>query len=294
MKRFSEIRPTVAALAISVVVLASIMNAAVSVVGNFWNGGDNTLSLVPGYVKASLGTCEEPVRAEPGDPSRLVVLRIDDPQAFVWTDVVRRMVGDASLRGWKTVLGIIPNRLEEDHDFSFYLKENACRFEVAQHGFAHHRDGDYDLPEFDDISLSEAREKLVKGRAILERVTGTAVRTFIPPQNTIDPEIEHVFEETGYSLISRYGSGPYDSDISTYEFQAGYMVPVPDILEACSWRFDEGEACIIMLHPQDYATDGSLDEEKYRSYIELLDGIEAMNASVLTLQELQELRWSRL
>lgn len=294
MKKISEIRPTVAALVISVVVLASITNAAVSVIGNFWNGGDNALSFVPDYVKASIGTCEPPAREKPDDPNRLVVLRIDDPQAFVWTDVVKRMVGDASGHGWKTVLGIIPNGLDGDSDFSLYLKENACRFEVAQHGFAHHRDGDYDLPEFDDISVADAREKLLKGRELLERVTGTAVRSFIPPQNVIDPDIEYLFKQTGYSLVSTIGSGPYDSDISTYDFVEERMIPVPDILGACGSRFEEGEACIIMLHPQDYATDGALDEGKYRSYTELLDGLETMDASVLTLQELQELRWSRL
>ncbi len=282
-------RATIVSVAIAVFILASLANAAVSVVGNFWNRGDNTLSRIPRYyAEAETGTCETPVRRG-GDENRLVVLRIDDPQAYVWTETVERMVGDTGDRGWRPVLGIIPNHLEEDEAFSAFLSEHACEFETAQHGYAHNRDGDYDTPEFDGIGEAEAREKLRKGRDILEGITGESVNTFIPPQNRVDPDIGHIFRKMGYAIVSGLGEGTYDSDISSYDFENDRLIPVKDILAGCENRFLEGKACVVMLHPQDYATDGVTDPEKYRLFTELLDGLESQNASVVTFKELRKI-----
>lgn len=282
-------RATIVSVAIAVFILASIGNAAVSVVGNFWNRGDNTFSRIPHYyAEAEARTCEAPERPD-GDENRLVVLRIDDPQAYVWTGTVERMVGDTGAHGWRPVLGIIPNHLEEDEAFSTFLAEHACEFETAQHGYAHNRDGDYDTPEFDGIGEEEAREKLRMGRDILERVTGESVSTFIPPQNRVDPDIGHLFKKMGYAIFSGLGEGTYDSDISSYDFEHDRLIPVEDILAGCEERFETGNACVIMLHPQDYATDGITDPEKYRLFTDLLDGLESRDASVVTFKELRKI-----
>jgi len=292
MDKTSSLRPTIAAVAIGLFVMASLVNAASSVFGNFWNGGDNLLSWIPEY--AEIASYEEPDECDrmPRDLTvfdRLVVLRIDDPQAFIWTDVVKLMVTDAKSRGYRPVLGIIPNHLEEDRLFSLYLREHSCEYEAAQHGFAHHKDGDYDTPEFDDIDPWDAEDKLRQGRGILERVTGQDISVFIPPQNRIDPDITHVFEDMGYGIVSALGTGKYDSDVSTYDFEADRMVPPEDILAGCEIHFSEGNQCVIMLHPQDYATGGKMDPEKYRSYARLLDGLESGNVTVVTFSELRKI-----
>jgi peptidoglycan/xylan/chitin deacetylase (PgdA/CDA1 family) len=292
-KQESTIRSTIISVAIGLFILASIINASVSVFGDFWNKGDNIFSWVPEYTelathKEDENTCDRPT-PDVSEGDQVVVLRIDDPQAYIWTDVVKLMIADARSYGYKPVLGIIPNKLEEDQLFSLYLKEHSCEYEAAQHGFAHHKDGDYDTPEFDDIDPWEAEAKLEEGREILERVTGQNITTFIPPQNRIDPDITHVFEELGYPIVSALGENRYDSDISTYEFEGDYLVPVDDVLSGCDRRFAEGKACVIMLHPQDYATDGAFEAWKYQYYSELLEGLRMRDVTVVTMKELRKI-----
>lgn len=289
----STLRPTIAAVAIGIFILASLTNAAISVFGNFWNRGDNMFSWVPEYTelatyKEDEGACDRSTPDASVD-DRLVVLRIDDPQAYIWTDVVKLMVADARSYGYKPVLGIIPNKLDEDRLFSLYLSEHACEFEIAQHGFYHHKDGDYDIPEFGSISEEEAEWRLDEGQRILGTLTTEPITTFIPPQNIIDPDILHLFDESGFTVISRYDDAPYDADISTYEYEGGYLENVEDVLAACDERFAAKDACILMLHPQDYATDGEVDSEKYRSYTTLLDSLQSRNVKVVTFKELRKI-----
>jgi peptidoglycan/xylan/chitin deacetylase (PgdA/CDA1 family) len=289
----STLRPTIAAVAIGIFITASLTNAAISVFGNFWNRGDNMFSWVPEYTELATYKGDEDAcdRATPdvSVDDRLVVLRIDDPQAYVWTDVVKLMVADARSYGYKPVLGIIPNKLEEDQLFSLYLKEHSCEYEAAQHGFAHHKDGDYDTPEFDDIDPWEAEEKLEQGREILERVTGQNITTFIPPQNRIDTDITYIFEDMGYPIVSAIGENRYDSDISTYEFEEDYLVSAEDVLSSCDRRFADGKVCVIMLHPQDYATDGAFEAWKYQYYTDLLEGLQMRDVTVVTMKELRKI-----
>lgn len=288
----STFRPTIATVAISIFILASIINAAVSVFGNFWNRGDNMFFWIPEYATLTSyeneDACNHPM-TDVTVTDRLVVLRIDDPQAYIWTDVVKLMIADARSYGYKPVLGIIPNKLEDDRLFSLYLSEHACEFEIAQHGFYHHKNGDYDIPEFGSISEKEAEWRLNEGRRILEALASEPITTFIPPQNMIDPDVLHLFDDAGFTVISRYDDALYDADISTYEYKGGYLEDVDEVLSACDERFAAEDACILTLHPQDYATDGEVDSKKYRSYTELLDGLRARDVNVVTFKELRKI-----
>lgn len=276
----------VLSVAIALVLNAAIFSVAAYGIRAAWNHGENNLSRVMGtYRETVAGTCE-PRPLDVTRKDRLVVFRIDDAQPFLWTGIVERMVADATARDGRVVLGVIPKDILQDSVFSRYLRMRSCEFEIAQHGYSHRHDGNYDQPEFDGISEADAAERIAKGRDILETLSDEPITSFIPPQNTISENLDHLFDASGFEVISGYATEEFDAVVSTYDFGTHALIPPADVLRACDGKFEAGRTCIVMLHPQDYATDDRLDETKYRAYLELLDGLGARGAKVVTFREL--------
>ena len=72
--------------------------------------------------------------------SRMVVLRLDDVQAYAYAPVTRQMMSDALAIHAPMVLAVIPKNLRDDAVTYKYLRANRCDFEFAVHGWDHHED----------------------------------------------------------------------------------------------------------------------------------------------------------
>ena len=112
---------------------------------------------------------------------RKAVLRIDDPHAFYYDDLVFKMVDDAVALDVPVVLGVIPKGIGEDKELVTFLKHNLCKVEIALHGWDHSTDP----PEFRDLSEEEAFQKMSRGKWVLETVLEMkrSIITFIAPEN---------------------------------------------------------------------------------------------------------------
>ncbi|NTW14323.1 MAG: DUF2334 domain-containing protein [Candidatus Moranbacteria bacterium] len=283
-----------AANMILAILIALFVNGIILMVAFFgirltWNWGENNATKAESVYERFFPAACEARSLEATRDDRLAVIRIDDPQALVWTDIVKRMVTDATAKKARVVLGVIPNGLEKDWGFSTFLRTHSCEFEIAQHGFSHQHDGDFDQPEFDGLTESEMLDRIRKGRRVLEGLVNDRVTSFIPPQNSVSPILERVLSAMGYSVVSGYDTGEFDAVVSTYDFDRHAIVPVGSIFEKCDEKFAAHRSCVIMLHPQDYVTDDRVDEEKYRSYLELLQGFSERGVKVVTFGELQEI-----
>lgn len=220
------------------------------------------------HVSFVLTSCKEQ-QYEPG--ARNIIIRVDDIQAYAWTDISTQMIEDAKIRSVPLVLGVIPIGLRDDFEFYTYLREERCFVEYALHGWDN-LEPEPTVGEFAQLDEDEARDRLEKGINVIDRLARTDLVTFIPPLNQLSPGAHAALEELDFKVVSSYGDRRYDMDTSTFDFVIDEIVTLDRIVAECDAAFAAGEGeCVIMMHPQDFLTDGELDTEKYALYIEVLD-----------------------
>lgn len=235
-------------------------------------------------------TIDEPVLRK-GD--KIVVLRLDDVQAFAWSDISMRMIRDAYSYNAPVVAGVIPETLSEDIRLGNFLKREHCNIEVAIHGWDHlGRPGIGWLgfmTEFGEITYADAKEKIAKGIKELKKYNGnTAPVTFIPPFNLMSNDAKIAAADLSIKIISSIGSWTYDYHTTTFNFDQKRVIPVGAIVSDCEKSFEESSICVIMIHPQDYTnSEKKLDEELYRDYyIHLLEELQKKNVKFATFKQI--------
>lgn len=230
------------------------------------------------------------------DPSKIkkVVLRLDDVQAFMWSDVSQRIISDTIDLGAPIVAGVIPNGIHDDGKMYNFLYEKRCNMEVAVHGWDHGRElyektGIDDFVEFETLNYDEARPLVARGREELQYLGGVdEIITFIPPNNTSSEGTLQSLKDEHFKILSTGDGRLFDYAISTYNSVTREIVSVDDILHTCDEKFSSGEFCVIMLHPLEYAqSDGTLNEKVYQEhYIRLLYALKERDVNFITFREL--------
>jgi parallel beta-helix repeat protein len=213
---------------------------------------------------------------------RLIILRLDDVQAWAWRDISIRIAEDALYRNIPITLGVIPKGIGEDKVLVGYLQQKTLdhRVEIAQHGTNHAG------AEFANLSKWQAINLASSGKDALFDDIGTKPITFIPPENSYSANTTAALKSLGFSIISA-GHNEFANDgklqrvgYTTSTSQSGTdgnrrLVPPQAILDDCEKTSNAAKVCVIMIHPQDFANgDGSMDEAKYASFIQLLDRLE--------------------
>lgn len=74
--------------------------------------------------------------------------------------------------------------------------------EIALHGYAHQTNNVKRHTEFAGLDYRRQVEKIAAGRALLEKLTGAKITTFIPPWNQYDGDTLRALEELGFANIS--------------------------------------------------------------------------------------------
>ena len=118
--------------------------------------------------------------------------------------------------------------------------------------------------------------------------------TFIPPNNEYSPGAEQALYDNGFKIISAgFWNSKYGFLVSTYDWEKFRLRDSEDVLKECEEDLDKGETCIIMIHPQDYTTNNQLDSKKYQHYINLLEGINELDAATTTFRDLYYEEYSK-
>lgn len=231
-------------------------------------------------------------RCTPPTPTtheRMVVLRLDDVQAYGWTDISTRMMSDALDSGFSMTAGVIPSGLSEDKKITRFITKHDCAIEYALHGY----DNEYDIEnvnsngEFAHIDAETAKAKLTAGREILAKYSKQKINVFIPPHNQLSVESKEVLAQEGFPLVSSEGVAYFDYHTSTYKFDTNEFINADTVIGDCETRFTDGrDLCVIMLHPQDFATANQLvDEDLYSEYTKILHWLTEKKYSVITMNE---------
>lgn len=237
-------------------------------------------------IKDFLYTCTPP---KPATHERMVVLRLDDVQAYGWTDISIRMMEDALDSGFSMTAGVIPGGLMKDKRITRFISKHDCHIEYALHGY----DNEYNIEdvnsdgEFAHIDGATAKAKLLAGRKILAKYSKQTINVFIPPHNQLSTESKRVLAEEGLPIVSSEGDAYFDYHTSTYRFDTNTFIKADTVISDCETRFSEGkDLCVIMLHPQDF--DGAnrlVDEDLYKEYTQILHWLTEKEYSVVTMNE---------
>lgn len=227
----------------------------------------------------------EPLPVSKG--SKMVVVRVDDIQAFSWTSISEKIINDAYVRKIPLVLGVIPKNLKDDGDFYKFLRKRRCHFEIAQHGWEHNVGDDGVTPEFRGKTKKEASGMISKGKKIIEALSREKVITFIPPNNEYSEGAGEALKDEKIQLISSEGSKYLDMDTSVFNYDIDSLISADKIVSDCEKEFTESNLCVIMAHPQDFADGSSLNEEKYKIYTELLDKLQKSGVSFVRFKDLR-------
>jgi len=202
---------------------------------------------------ASLAAVWRPLNATP--KSVTVFFRYDDYSARSDTSLERRLFDLFRRLGLRLTVAAIPAVCAGDvHDYhpqqhmllagekARLLREVAAEgiAEVALHGYSHQTVAD--LPEgsyseFRGLTLEQARERIRKGKEILETAIGAPVVIFVPPWNSYDPATERALEELGFQCLSASHGKATSMRLRYVPVTAGL-----DTLKAAIARAREGRA----------------------------------------------------
>ncbi len=267
------------ALFFSLVLASGVLFVTGSII--VWAAGDGTANI---YHLPSFHSCRQFARAKPN--SWQVIVRIDDIQAHAMPHTTRRMIKEAMAREIPLVLGVIPKRLERDKKLIAWLRRYQCNLEIALHGWENSVDGNYNLAEFGQLDFEEALFRIKRGRSVLESIFNKKVQTFIPPNNHYSFGTALALVRAEVPIVSSEGNGFFDYNASTFDFDKEELEPAEHVIKDCYQGYKEKGLCVIMLHPQDFMTGDKLDENKFRQFVYLLDGLQKAGAQFTTFADL--------
>jgi predicted deacetylase len=249
----------------------------------------NTMSGKNNYTALyyDLKTCQPLTPSQPTEHT--IVLRLDDVQAYAWTDISIEMMSAARARNMPIVAGIIPYNIDHNWDLEKYFTLYGCTIESAVHGYRHKMtgEGEGDDREFADLSYAEASALLKSGTSALKKVGVVPSATFIPPTNLISDQATIAVHDSGFRIISANNADSYGFDVDLrHDIESNATTTTR---ASCMERWElQDSLCVVMMHPQDLSTTGgSLDPEKFARYIDFLDEVAAdPTVSVVTFEEL--------
>ena len=222
--------------------------------------------------------------------SKLIVLRVDDIQSHYLRNLSIKIIEVAFEYEMPLSLSVIPKNLEDDPIIIKYLNKNKCNLDLALHGW----DNKPDFPEFSNLTEIEATERIIKGLSVFKNAGFGTPITFVPPNNVYSNGTKKALGNLGFKLISSEGNETYDYTTATYDFDIDETVDARSVLDSCQKGFDKNNVCVIMIHPKDFTTNDSFDENKYQIYLDLLDEINKTNIKVVTFKELYSLFGGKL
>jgi len=216
---------------------------------------------------------------------RLVIIRLDDVQAYAWRDVSEKIVEDSMAQKIPVVLGVIPYALDSDRQTLGMLRKNSCNIEIAQHGWSNDEYA-HNTEKIEGLEKSRIYRDVIEGKNALFSATGEMPQTFIPPTNFKNNQTLDVLKEANFSIVSSQGTSPYDYATMNFDFETNTSIPNEKMLLQCEEAFQKKIPCVIMMHPQEFATNDKFDEAKYSKFTELIDSLQERNVSFVRFKDI--------
>jgi len=137
-----------------------------------------------------------------------VIFRLDDPSQISDHQLEKRIL-DLFIR----YDALIPFHFRKNKHHALTVNgikhiiqaEQSGIVEIAQHGYAHikniHNTGNKNS-EFVSLSYNDQKEKIIKGKKILDKIFKHEIKGFVPPFNSFDENTLKILIQQGFSYLS--------------------------------------------------------------------------------------------
>jgi len=209
-------------------------------------------------------------------PERYIVLRVDDIQDYAFRDAQLFLLNYSVEADLEMSLGIISGMFGEDQQV-LEATRSAVRSgsEVGIHGWNHE-----DLAV---LSMSEQRDILFQAKSRIRQLLGVDATLLIPPMFSFNEDTISAMQEESCNVISTCADYdepsleaeikniPATVELSVLSDNAWHMKSVNEVTAEVERSFELYGYTAIVTHPQEFFTDGKLNQKAVDSLIILLE-----------------------
>jgi peptidoglycan/xylan/chitin deacetylase (PgdA/CDA1 family) len=222
----------------------------------------------------------------------MVVIRLDDVQDYAFKEAQLFLLNESMINKVPLSLAVIAGAFGEDGDIvpTVKLAINSGS-EVTVHGWEHE--------DITQLPLSGQEELLSKARSQIKKILGYDATVFVPPMYNFNDDTITAMQQESYriissfkdvsqpGLISQVTSVPATVELSDF-FNNIWTMKSLDMVEAeISASIQKYGFAVIVTHPQEFITDGKLNQADTEMFRTLLISLKK-GYSFVTLKKLGE------
>ena len=207
--------------------------------------------------------------------NRFIVMRVDDIQDFAFRDAQLFLLKHSIETNIPLSLAVIAGMFGEDAEILETTRlAVASGCEVGVHGWKHEN--------LANLSIKEQITLLFQAKNRIKELLGIDTRLLIPPMFSFDNNTISAMHEESYAIISTcadlhepsYVSGikniPATVELSTLSNNVWQMKSIDAINAEVEKSFELHEYAVIVTHPQEFMSNGQINQTARESYINLL------------------------
>ena len=241
------------------------------------------LGLIPvAIIKTSIENREPPS----------LVIRVDDIQDFAFREAQLFLLNESVINHVPLSLAVIAGMFGEDREVVQTVKlAVSLGSDVAVHGWKHE-----DLAK---LSFREQVALLFQSRSRIKEILDFDTRVLVPPMFSFSEDTMAAMHEEGYNIISTFAdlsepgsiskviSLPATVELSDYSNGTWEMKSSDSVKAEVSRSIQKYGFAVIVTHPQEFLTDGELNQVNVELYRALLRTLKE-DYSFKTLEALGE------
>ncbi len=222
-------------------------------------------------------------------PEPTIILRLDDARTY--SEPTKIVVNELLKENVTVTLGIIPRHLEDDEEFAAYIKsiKDDPRVEIAQHGVTHTES---------DRELNES--EILTGYNKIQSVLGVRPVTYSAPFNDLDRSSVDVLSKYFKGITGEWGVlkegeiAQLGHTVSNYAISQDENRTVQEVIDRCDDSLSRTNYCVVLIHPQEFATNMSnateISEEQMEELRTMIRGLKDLNATFKNFKDVIECR----
>jgi len=221
-----------------------------------------------------------------------LVIRVDDIQDFAFREAQLFLLNESVINHVPLSLAVIAGMFGEDREVVQTVKlAVSLGSDVAVHGWKHE-----DLAK---LSFREQVALLFQSRSRIKEILDFDTRVLVPPMFSFSEDTMAAMHEEGYNIISTFAdlsepgsiskviSLPATVELSDYSNGTWEMKSSDSVKAEVSRSIQKYGFAVIVTHPQEFLTDGELNQVNVELYRALLRTLKE-DYSFKTLEALGE------
>jgi hypothetical protein len=209
---------------------------------------------------------------------RLIVLRVDDIQDFAFRDAQLLLMNWSREKGSPLTLAVIAGMFGEDLEVLDAVKTVvAYGAEVGVHGWKHEN--------FAELQFWEQMHILFQAKSRLKELLNVDPELLVPPGFSFNEDTISAMRKESYSIIStcvdyhqpasfsEVRSIPATVEVSVLEDGIWKMKSTESLLTEVEESFDSYGYTVVVTHPQEFMSNGTLAEAKIDAFFSLLNDL---------------------